>query len=283
MDMNFGSQKIIADLLADRTGQQLTEDRSWRIGTALSGIFRKIGISNVDQLVCLLDQPSHATLSQQVVEALLNNETYFFRDRAMFNQLSDQVLPQIAKERRQERTLSILCAGCSTGQEALSLGMILLEQKARWAGWKIEITGIDISHGAIATARAGTYSQFEIQRGLPVAQMLSHFTETPIGWEANEELRSLVRFRVHNLLDPMPAIGPFDLILCRNVLLYFDAATRRRAFARLMESVNPEGWVMLGAGETIVGHTDQLALVKGGIGLYRPTGSSLEADFMKRA
>ncbi|MEH6715508.1 CheR family methyltransferase [Parasphingorhabdus flavimaris] len=283
MDMNFGSQKIIADLLAARTGQQLTEDRSWRIGTALSGIFRQIGISNVDQLVCLLDQPSHATLSQQVVEALLNNETYFFRDRAMFNQLSDLVLPQIAKERRQERTLSILCAGCSTGQEALSLGMVLLEQKARWAGWKIEITGIDISHGAIATARAGTYSQFEIQRGLPVAQMLAHFTETPIGWEANEELRSLVRFRVHNLLDPMPAIGPFDLILCRNVLLYFDAATRRRAFSRLMESVNPQGWVMLGAGETIVGHTDQLALVKGGIGLYRPTGSSLEANFMKRA
>ncbi|NVD28417.1 methyltransferase domain-containing protein [Parasphingorhabdus flavimaris] len=283
MDMNFGSQKIIADLLAARTGQQLTEDRSWRIGTALSGIFRQIGISNVDQLVCLLDQPSHATLSQQVVEALLNNETYFFRDRAMFNQLSDLVLPQIAKERRQERTLSILCAGCSTGQEALSLGMVLLEQKARWAGWKIEITGIDISHGAIATARAGTYSQFEIQRGLPVAQMLAHFTETPIGWEANEELRSLVRFRVHNLLDPMPAIGPFDLILCRNVLLYFDAATRRRAFSRLMESVNPEGWVMLGAGETIVGHTDQLALVKGGIGLYRPTGSRLEANFMKRA
>lgn len=283
MDMNFGSQKIIADLLAARTGQQLTEDRSWRIGTALSGIFRQIGISNVDQLVCLLDQPSHATLSQQVVEALLNNETYFFRDRAMFNQLSDLVLPQIGKERRQERTLSILCAGCSTGQEALSLGMVLLEQKARWAGWKIEITGIDISHGAIATARAGTYSQFEIQRGLPVAQMLAHFTETPIGWEANEELRSLVRFRVHNLLDPMPAIGPFDLILCRNVLLYFDAATRRRAFSRLMESVNPEGWVMLGAGETIVGHTDQLALVKGGIGLYRPTGSSLEANFMKRA
>jgi len=283
MDMNFGSQKIIADLLAARTGQQLTEDRSWRIGTALSGIFRQIGISNVDQLVCLLDQPSHATLSQQVVEALLNNETYFFRDRAMFNQLSDLVLPQIGKERRQERTLSILCAGCSTGQEALSLGMVLLEQKARWAGWKIEITGIDISHGAIATARAGTYSQFEIQRGLPVAQMLAHFTDTPIGWEANEELRSLVRFRVHNLLDPMPAIGPFDLILCRNVLLYFDAATRRRAFSRLMESVTPEGWVMLGAGETIVGHTDQLALVKGGIGLYRPTGSSLEANFMKRA
>jgi chemotaxis protein methyltransferase CheR len=278
MDMNFGSQKIIAELLANRTGQQLTEDRSWRIVTALSGIFRQNGISNVDQLVCLLDEPSHSTLSQQVVEALLNNETYFFRDRAMFNQLAVQVLPQIAKTRKKERTLSILCAGCSTGQEALSLGMILLEQNTRWASWKVEITGTDISHSAIASARASTYSQFEIQRGLPVSQMLAHFTETPMGWEANEDLRSLMRFRVHNLLDPMPAIGSFDLILCRNVLLYFDAATRKRAFARMMESLHPDGWVMLGAGETIVGHTDELALVKGGIGLYRPAGSGRDAQ-----
>lgn len=274
MDMNFGSQKIIAELLANRTGQQLTEDRSWRIGTALAGLFRENGLSNVDQLVCLLDEPSHSNLSQQVVEALLNNETYFFRDRAMFNQLADQVLPYIAKARKRERTLSILCAGCSTGQEALSLGMMLLEQNTRWAGWKIDITGTDISHSAIASARASTYSQFEIQRGLPVAQMLAHFTETPMGWEANEELRALMRFRVHNLLDPMPAIGSFDLILCRNVLLYFDSATRRRAFARLMEGLHPDGWIMLGAGETIVGHTDELALVKGGIGLYRHAGSS---------
>lgn len=270
MDMNSGSQKIIADLLSLRTGQQLTEDRSWRIGTALSGIFRQIGISNVDQLVCLLDEPAHSNLSQQVVEALLNNETYFFRDRAMFDQLANQVLPQIAKQRKDERSLSILCAGCSTGQEALSLGMMLLEQKSRWAGWKLEITGTDISHGAIASARASTYSQFEIQRGLPVSQMLAHFNETPMGWEANEELRSLMRFRVHNLLEPMPAIGSFDLILCRNVLLYFDTETRQRAFKRLIEVLRPDGWIMLGAGETVVGHTDQLALVKGGIGLYRP-------------
>ncbi len=276
MDMNLGSKKIIADLLAARTGQQLTEDRSWRIGTALSGIFRQLGISNVDQLVCLLDQPGHSTLSQQVVEALLNNETYFFRDRAMFDQLSDHVLPQIAHQRQKERSLSILCVGCSTGQEALSLGMILLEQKQRWAEWKVEITGTDISHGAIANARASTYSQFEIQRGLPVAQMLTYFNETPMGWEANEDLRGLMRFRVHNLLDPMPAMGSFDLILCRNVLLYFDSQTRQRAFARLMESLHPDGWVMLGAGETIVGHTDRLAPVKGGIGLYRPTASRLE-------
>jgi len=279
MGMNTGSQKIIADLLSARTGQQLTEDRSWRIGTALSGIFRQIGISNVDQLVCLLDQPAYSTLAQQVVEALLNNETYFFRDRAMFDQLSHHVLPQIAKQRKDEKTLSILCVGCSTGQEALSLGMMLLEQKTRWAGWKLDITGIDISHEAIATARASTYSQFEIQRGLPVSQMLAHFNETPMGWEANEDLRALMRFRVHNLLDPMSVIRPFDLILCRNVLLYFDSETRQRAFARLMEVLHPDGWIMLGAGETIVGHTDELALVKGGIGLYRPVKSDLADQY----
>ena len=185
MELTSASYEIISSLLEERTGQQLTKARSWRIGTALAGVFRERGITNIDQLVCLLEEPGSAPLAQQVVEALLNNETYFFRDQAMFDQLALHVLPRIAKERAAERTLSILCAGCSTGQEALSLAMMVLDQGQRWAGWKIEINGIDISHEAISKARAGVYSQFEIQRGLPVTKMLTHFSETPTGWEAN--------------------------------------------------------------------------------------------------
>ncbi|WP_336985559.1 CheR family methyltransferase [Altererythrobacter aquiaggeris] len=283
MAITSGSQRVIADLLAERTGQQLTEGRSWRIGTALAGLFRQLGISNVDQLVCLLEEPGSNALSQQVVEALLNNETYFFRDRAMFDQLGQHVFPRIAKERAGSRTLSILCAGCSTGQEALSLAMMFLDQETRWAGWKIEINGFDISHDAISKARAGVYSQFEIQRGLSVTQMITYFSETPVGWEANDKLRAMTQYRVHNVLEPLPVKGPFDVILSRNILLYFDIETRKRAFAQLLEKLRPEGWVMLGAGETIVGQTDRLVPVKGGIGLYRSFATDLATPFTRVA
>ena len=268
MDLNSASTAVIADLLAQHTGQQMTEGRLWRIPSALSGVFRSRGIENLDQLACLLAQPGQGALEQEVVEALLNNETYFFRDRQMFDQLIDTVLPEIASRRTDTRKINILCAGCSTGQEALSLSM-QIDKDPRWRGWPIDILGVDISHSAIASARAGTYSQFEVQRGLGVAQMLEHFTETPRGWEVSEQLRSRIRYRVHNLLEPMTGSPQFDLVLCRNVLLYFDNETRGRAFARLIEQMDPQGWIMLGAGETVVGHTTHLSSVPDMIGLYR--------------
>jgi chemotaxis protein methyltransferase CheR len=267
------SHRIIADLLFARTGQQLGESRRWRIGSALSGVFRERGISNLDQLVCLLADPVESTLAQEVVEALLNNETYFYRDRVMFDQLANEVLPRLAAARAASRRLSIWSAGCSTGQEALTLAMLFAEQKERWNGWRIEIVGTDISTRAIATASAGYYTQFEIQRGLGVAQMLAWFDETPKGWRPRPELRKLLRFERRNLLDEPPRNGEFDLVLCRNVLLYFDKRTRAQAFARLAQAIAPEGWLMLGAGETVVGQTELLAPSKGLTGLYRHVGS----------
>ncbi|WP_271077295.1 CheR family methyltransferase [Aurantiacibacter sp. MUD61] len=269
MSMMSGSERIISNLLATRTGQELSETRSWRIGSALSGIFREKGISNIDQLVCMLDEPDQAMLSQQVVEALLNNETYFFRDRAMFAHCADHILPEIAERNAASRKLSILCAGCSTGQEAHSLAMTFLDQSARWQGWDIELVGLDVSHSAIAAARAAVYSQFEVQRGLSVAQMLTHFRETPLGWEASSELQRMTQFRVHNLLMPIPGEPKFDLILCRNVLLYFDQDTRKRALSRLLKSLNPKGWLMLGAGETISDRSLPLEQSDAAVNLYR--------------
>ena len=271
------SERVIADLLTARTGQELSGSRAWRISTALSGLFRERGISNIDQLVCLLDSPDKAVLSQQVVEALLNNETYFFRDRAMFDQLAGTVLPRIAERKADTRRLSILCAGCSTGQEALSLAMIFLSQRAAWKDWAIEITGIDISQSAINAARAAVYSQFEIQRGLSVAQMLEHFTETPTGWEASDELRAMTQFRVHNLLQPLSG-GPYDLILCRNVLLYFDDIARRSILTRLVQRLDRNGWLMLGAGETVTSDQAPLKAVRGAINLYRQRETDLAAE-----
>ena len=241
----------------------MTEGRLWRVNTALSGIFRERGITNVEQLVCLLDLPDERALAQEVVEALLNNETYFFRDPAYFETLSNHVLPDLAEKRAAAKRLSIWSAGCSTGQEVFSLAMLFAERPGRWDGWTIEILGTDISSRAIDAARRGVYSQFEIQRGLSVGRMLSFFEET-------DRMSRLTRFNRHNLLDTPPSAAPFDLVLCRNVLLYFDTATRTRAFRRLWDASQHDGWLMLGAGETVIGQTGLFATEQGMSGLYRP-------------
>ncbi|WDA41695.1 CheR family methyltransferase [Erythrobacter sp. BLCC-B19] len=261
MDVSEASFQIIADLLEARTGQHLTESRRWRVNSALAGIFRTYGITNVDQLVCLLAAPpttaGGADLAQEVVEALLNNETYFFRDKPTFDQLPGEILPELARRRRDSRRLSIWSAGCSTGQEAYSLAMLFIEQAEQWQGWHIDILGTDVSQRAVAAARSGLYSQFEVQRGLGVTQMLRHFDETARGWQVRDEVRRMVRFSQANLLGPSPGRMPFDLVLCRNVLLYFDRPTRSAAFNRLSSAVMPDGFLMLGAGETVVGQTDR--------------------------
>ncbi|HSQ96554.1 MAG TPA: protein-glutamate O-methyltransferase CheR [Croceibacterium sp.] len=243
---------IIAGLLEARTGQKLTDDRRWRIAPALAGLFRDRGISSNQDLVVLLTQPDESSLAQDVVEALLNNETYFFRDRQIFDYLGGAVLAELAAKRAAERKLSIWCVGCSTGQEPLSVAMTFLEQQARWEGWTIEILGTDVSASAVDFARAATYSNFQIQRGLGVGQMLGFFTETPEGWRARDNVRQMVRYEVHNVLHPAPYPGQFDLILCRNVLLYFDGPVRGRAFARLAEALNTNGKLLLGGGETVL-------------------------------
>lgn len=259
MEVSQASYQIIADLLAARTGQHLTESRRWRVPTALAGIFREHGISNVDQLVCLLDEPRRRTsdhdLATEVVEALLNNETYFFRDKPAFDQIPEDILPELARRREHTKRISIWCAGCSTGQEVHSLAMLFEDQKDRWAGWTIDILGTDVSHRAIRAARTGLYSQFEVQRGLGVAQMLRHFDETPDGWQIRDHVRGITRFQQHNILTEPPGRQRFDLVLCRNVLLYFERENRETAFRRLSAALARDGFLMLGAGETVIGQT----------------------------
>lgn len=270
MEVSQASYVVIADLLAQHTGQQLTESRRWRIGTSLAGIFRERGISNVDQLACLLDTDKGTQLERDVVEALLNNETYFFRDKPTFDQLSEHIFPRLAKQRAEEKRLQIWCAGCSTGQEVHSIAIQFAEQGGFWDDWSIDILGTDVSHKVISAARSGRYSQFEVQRGLSVSQMLDHFDETISGWQIRSDTRKNVRFQRHNLLDEAPARRRFDLVLCRNVLLYFDGRTREKAFERLHSAVASDGYVMLGAGETVVGQTELFAPAQGLASVYEP-------------
>ncbi|WP_086619960.1 CheR family methyltransferase [Erythrobacter tepidarius] len=281
METSEASHQIIADLLAARTGQHLTESRRWRVNSALAGIFREHGISNIDQLVCLLASPRAGSdgrdLSQEVVEALLNNETYFFRDKPTFDQLPQDILPELARRRAGTKRLSIWLAGCSTGQEVYSLAMVFADQKERWAGWRIELIGTDVSQRAINAARSGLYSQFEVQRGLGVTQMLRHFEEISSGWLIREDIRRMAQFRQHNVLGPPPGREPFDLVLCRNVLLYFDRATRAAAFDRLASAVAPDGFLMLGAGETVVGQTHHFSPSPRRASFFEPIAADSEA------
>ena len=283
MEVSSASLQVIADLLAEHTGQQLTESRRWRVSTALSRVFRERGISNVDQLACLLAGPADRGLVQDVVEALLNNETYFFRDKPTFDQLPEQIFPKLAEQRGREKALRIWCAGCSTGQEVHSIAIQFSEQPRRWEGWTIDILGTDISTKAVTTARSGHYSQFEVQRGLSVQQMLSHFDETASGWQIQMDYPANVRFQRHNVLDRAPGSQKFDLILCRNVLLYFDPATREIAFDRLHDALRPDGFLMLGAGETVVGQTELFEPSVGQSSLYLPSSGTRAESTLQRS
>lgn len=268
--MSTAALDVIGELLLQHTGQQLTQCRQWRVATALSKVFRERGISNVDQLACMLAGPREPGLVQDVVEALLNNETYFFRDKPTFDQIPAEILPQLAAKRTAKKRLQIWCAGCSTGQEVHSLAIQFAEQPGHWDGWAIDILGTDISAQVISTARSGHYSQFEVQRGLSVEQMLGHFDETASGWQMHSTTRSIVRFQRHNVLDQPPGKQPFDLVLCRNVLLYFDVSTRRKAFDNLHKATASDGFLMLGAGETVIGQTSKFEPETDLSSIYRP-------------
>ena len=272
MQISDSSSRILAGLLEARTGQQLTMSRRWRIETALSALLRERAITTLDELITILVMGREPSLSQKVVEALLNNETYFFRDRAPFDILQRHALPELAQRRDKSKRLRIWSAGCSTGQEVYSLSMLFAEEPEKWRGWTIDILGTDVSNSCIERARTGAYSQFEVQRGLGINQMIRWFEESAEGWRAVEPLRKTVRFQVHNLLEPAPHPGDFDIVLCRNVLLYLSPEKKTHAFERIAGAMAQDAWLMLGAGETVIGQTSKLGADISARGLYRLSG-----------
>jgi len=278
VQLSDSSSRILAGLLEARTGQQLTMSRRWRIETALSSLLRERGIATLDELITILVMGKEPSLSQQVVEALLNNETYFFRDRAPFDLLARYALPELLQKRAKNRRVRIWSAGCSTGQEVYSLAMLFAEDAEKWRGWTIDILGSDVSTQCVDRARIGTYSQFEVQRGLGINQMIQWFEETDDGWRAAEALRRPLRFQVHNILEPPPHPGDFDIVLCRNVLLYLSPEKKALAFERLATSMAEDGWLMLGAGETVIGQTSKLGADIKARGLYRLVGDGTRIE-----
>ena len=272
MQISDSSSRILAGLLEARTGQQLTMSRRWRLETALSTILRERGIATLDELITILVMGKEPSLSQSVVEALLNNETYFFRDRSPFDLLQRVALPELQQRRQNIKRLKIWSAGCSTGQETYSLAMLFVEEPEKWQGWTIDILGTDVSTSCIDRARRGIYSQFEVQRGLGIQQTIKWFEECPDGWRAVEDIRKPIRFQEHNLLEPAPHPGGFDIVLCRNVLLYLSPDKKTLAFDRIASAMAEDGWLMLGAGETVIGQTSKLGADVNARGLYRLVG-----------
>ena len=262
---------VLAALLEARTGQQISAYRSWRIDTALKPLLRERDLASLDQLVGLLMDGSDPRIADQIVDALVNQETSFFRDAPVFDMIAHAVAQVEARGRRAR----IWCAGCSSGQEPYSLAMLFAERDGT-APLAPEIVATDVSDAAIARAKAGRYTQFEIQRGLPVRRMINWFDTAGDEWVARAELRRMVTFRKHNLLaDPAPP-GRFDVILCRNVMLYLAGEPKAAIFANFSAALVPGGILALGAGETVIGQTRSFEPSKAYRGLYQVKATPAE-------
>lgn len=271
MDMSPLAAGTFSKLLERETGQELVAGRRWRIETALAPLLRSEGLDTLDQLAMRLSRAEEARLAQEVVEALLNHETSFFRDLAAFRPFVNEALPAIAASRAPLKRLRIWSAGCSTGQEVYSLAIELARHSDRWQDWDISILGTDVSPLAIARAREGFYTQMEIQRGLPVGDMMAWFDMEGESWRAKPDLRRTVAFAIHNLLQPPPP-GGFDVVLCRNVLLYFPVPTRRLVLDRIAGAMAKDGLLFLGAGEAVLDQCDAFDADPDLRGFYRRRG-----------
>jgi len=266
------AMNLIASLLEQRTGQQIAANRAWRIETALKPILRMRDLATLDDLVTQLMASRDGSLGDMVVDALLNQETSFFRDAAVLDMVADA-----ARELQAEtptRRLRIWSAGCSTGQEPLSLAILFAERGAANPAMQMpEIVATDVSPSALTRARAGRFSHFEIQRGLSVRRMMQWFDGGNGDWAANPDLVRKVQFRQQNLAGDPPPPGKFDLVLCRNVLLYFSGALRKQVFDTMALAVRPGGFLVLGAGETVIGQTEHFAPSDRFRGFYQPAGA----------
>jgi len=261
--------EYLRKLLKERSGLDLSADKQYLIESRLLPLSRKCGLPGISELVQQMKGGS-AVITTQVVEAMTTNETFFFRDKVPFDHFRDSIMPEILKARAGRRSVRIWCAAGSTGQEPYSLAMCLKEMSAAMSGWRIEILATDLSQEVIEKSKAGIYSQFEVQRGLPIQMLVKYFKQTGELWQVNADIRAMIQHRQLNLLHDFSQLGTFDVIFCRNVLIYFDQDTKIGIFNRLAKVIEPDGFLVLGAAETVVGLTDVFKPFPERRGLYRP-------------
>ena len=274
--MKAADFELIANLVRDRSGLVLSSDKTYLVESRLAPTARKDGFASLEDLISAIRLRRDPKLIDAVGDAMTTNETFFFRDKTPFDIFEQSILPDLVARKR-GGTIKIWCAAASTGQEPYSLAMIGEALAPKLGGCKLEILGTDISERCLEKAKAGIYTQFEVQRGLPVQMLLKHFKKDGESWTIDERLRSSIRYRPMNLLDDFRALGRFDVIFCRNVLIYFDVPTKKAVLERMAQQVEGPGYLLLGAAETVLGITDTFKPIVGSRGLYVQDPSKIAA------
>jgi chemotaxis protein methyltransferase CheR len=259
---------FIAQFLKERSGLIITQDKMYLLETRLTSIMRENSMASLTALVEVLRQPGSAKVKDQVVDAMTTNETSFFRDNHPFETLRKSIIPGLIERRAPTRSLRIWSAACSTGQEPYSLAMMLKDSFPILGNWKVEIVATDLSPSVLERARSGLYSTFEVQRGLGIQMLVRHFDQIEPNWQIKRELRQMVTFRPLNLLEDFSALGQFDVVLCRNVLIYFDQPTKTRILSAIARRIASDGFLLLGGAESVFGLSDAFAGLSGLKGVY---------------
>ncbi len=271
--MKVADFELYKNLLYEKSGLVITPDKSYLLDSRLTPVAKKWNFMSIELMTLQLRALPDTDLVRDVVEAMTTNETSFFRDAKPFTEFENFILPNLIKTRAAKKTIRIWCAAASSGQEPYSLAMILKEKEALLKGWRIEIVATDISEDILEIARRGIYSQFEVQRGLPVTYLLKYFEQINEKWRLKDDIRSMIKFGYFNLLSDMTKLGTFDVIFCRNVLIYFDEKTKGKTLDKMAERLDKDGLLFLGGAETVLGLTDKLVLVPEKRGLYTHPGA----------
>jgi chemotaxis protein methyltransferase CheR len=270
--------EFLRRLLKARSGLVLSAEKHYLVESRLLPIARKAGLFNLTALVAKLKAPDAEPLIVEVVEAMTTNESFFFRDKVPFDHFRETIMPALLNARTASRRIRIWCAAAATGQEAYSLAICLKEMSRDLRGWRIDIVATDISVEVLEKAKSGIYSQFEVQRGLPVLMLIKYFAQVGETWQIAPELRGMVKFQPFNLLSDFSALGMFDVVFCRNVLIYFDQATKIGVLERIADCMERDGYLVLGGAETVVGLTKRLQPLADKRGLYgQPGGARVES------
>ena len=267
--MTPSDYEYLRKLLKERSGLDLSADKQYLVESRLVPLARKSSLPGIPELVQKMRNGADA-LTAEVVEAMTTNETFFFRDKIPFDHFRDTVLPALAQARAARRSLRIWCAASSTGQEPYSIAMCLKEAGPVLSGWRTEIVATDLSLAVLEKSKSGIFSQFEVQRGLPIQLLVEYFTQNGELWQLNADIRGMVQHRQLNLLQDFSHLGVFDIIFCRNVLIYFDQTTKTNIFDRLSRMLEPDGVLALGAAESVVGITSTFKPYPERRWLYRP-------------